>query len=399
MSRVREVCTAFLLVLCFGANAHAQFEHCKQVLSDGIWDIKSGSSSSSYQRSFVNWFCSQSFSSETDFKNKAASLKIPIEGVPVQAGGHSRSQSWKSYYSSACSMQDEFISQLNSSDYFSKVANSEIVKAWTQCIGQDNFGLRMAHYSTSAPGLFRVDLSYRSNKTPPDSASLKKVVAYQADSKGNLAPLSCKSLDATFTPEGSATNVEVPQGNPVSFTCQRNVCSTAFVEVSANTVVAPDNKIELRPIPDFNAGCVPPPISGCTKYNTAGDKCLRCEFKLDMAGAQFQFHDRLCNRMPEGELVQVEFNGNYTVSNRGAGSDCWLADRLRNPDGTSPHRRDYTNVATCSVNATRTSGFVLPKNKGQGTGGIQVEQCQWGGNPNMSCHLKGTLSIYTADGQ
>jgi hypothetical protein len=396
---MRYLATIFL-ALALSHPAHAQLEYCRQILSDGIWDIRSGSSTANYQRSFVNWFCSQNFSSETSFKEKGGSLKIPIEELPVEVSGASKSKDWKSYYSSACSLQDEFISQLNKSSFFSKTANGEVIKAWESCVGSSNLGLKMTYRTTSTPSVFQVTLSYKSNRKPADSATLSTLAIYQATKEGLIKPVSCTSIAAPFNSEtGKTTNVDVPDNGDVSFTCQRNVCSTAFIEVAANVQVLPDNKIEIQPSTDSASGCSPPLIPNCVKYNVSRDRCYRCEFDLDERGAQFNFQDRTCTNMPEGKPVKITFSGGYRVANRGAGGDCWLAERMKAADGSSPDRKDHTNVVSCSVDVTRQADFAVPKDKGQANGGIQVEQCQWGGNANMQCDLKGKLSIFTAEGE
>ena len=64
-------------VLMASTAALAQEDKCKAILSSGIWDIQSGATTNQFQRSFTNWFCSQDFSSEQDFKNRSASIGHP----------------------------------------------------------------------------------------------------------------------------------------------------------------------------------------------------------------------------------------------------------------------------------------------------------------------------------
>lgn len=378
---------------------HSQ-EQCSQILGNGIWDFRYEHTTSSYQKSYVQWFCSQGFSSEQNFKDRGLSLKIPIEGVPVEFKGHDRGKNWKSFYSSACSLQDDFISVLNTKNYFSRVANSDIIKAWQQCIGGDSAGLKLSTAATSSPGLFRIELRYKSQKIPGDSANLKSLSIFQADKSGSITPVSCRSDTVSVDPKtGSAKDVSIPNNGSASLTCQRNVCNAVFVEANADVIIQPSDFLELRPIPDYNSGCVMPPIEACAKYNASGDKCVRCEFDIDAKGAQFQWVERVCSKMPSEERVNVEFEGSLAVTNRGDGSDCWLADMVKGVDEVQLPRRDHTNVASCSVNVSMSSGYKEPKVKGWAIGSVRIDQCQWGGRANMTCALRGKLSVYTPEGQ
>jgi hypothetical protein len=103
--------------------------------------------------------------------------------------------------------------------------------------------------------------------------------------------------------------------------------------------------------------------------------------------------------MPQAAAINSEFKVSYTVANRPAGSDCLMSEWVKGADGVALSKIEHDNVASCSVNITRSTGFEKPQIPGLGLAGFKVEQCQWGVNPGMQCNLTGTFSIFTPQGQ
>jgi hypothetical protein len=140
-------------------------------------------------------------------------------------------------------------------------------------------------------------------------------------------------------------------------------------------------------------------IDHCVKTNAAGDKCVRCEFKIDKNSAQHQWQGAVCTTMPENDPVKIEFNGSYEVTNRGNGSDCLLSEILQDAKGAALAGSNHTKVINCAVAINRSSDFVRPTTRGLGGGALLIDQCQWGADANKACHLSGTLSVFTREGQ
>lgn len=392
------------LAMMASVAAGAEEDKCKAVLASGIWDIQSSSATSPFQRSFANWFCSQDFSSETDFKDRGASIGLPVEGVPLEFAGYNREKNWKSYYKSACTQPADFISQLKSSKYFTKLADSDVVNAWKDCVedgGGKSTGLRMAVYNDEAANLFRIDLSYKSSQSAPtESAVVKKLSVIQIDASGARGNLSCSSLDAPFDVNAGASDILLGDNEKVSFLCIRNMCATAYIELRADHAATPTDKFALHAMPDYGHNCVPPPLpKSCVVTNMSEDKCLRCQFDISADAAEQQSQDRFCLSMPEDDPIKTEFVGSYSVVDPGQGSDCWLEETLHGADGKSAPNGVHKNPKDCKVDIARATGFVVPTTKGLGSGGIEIQRCQGSDPQHRNCKLTGTLSIYAPEAQ
>ena len=393
---------------CFALMAStaalAQEDKCKAILSSGMWDIHSAATTHQFQRSFTNWFCSQDFSSELDFKDRGVSIGIPVEGVPLELDGYNREKNWKSFYKSACTKQADFISQLNSSKYFTKLADSDLVNAWKDCVevgGGKSDGLRMAVYNDEAANLFRIDLSYKSSQlTPTESVVVKKLSAIQIDPSGARGNLSCSSLDAPFDANAGASDIMLGDNEKASFLCIRNVCATAYIELRADRAVTPTDKFALHGMPDYGQNCVPPPLpKSCVTLNVSEDKCLRCQFDISADAAELQGQERVCASMPENEPIKTEFVGAYSALDQGQASDCWLEETLRGSDGKIAPNGVHKNQKDCKVDIARATDFVIPTTKGLGSGGIEILRCQGSDPQHRNCKLTGTLSIYAPEAQ
>ena len=392
------------LALMASAAAGAEDDKCKAVLASGIWDIQSSSATNPFQRSFANWFCSQDYSSETDFKDRSASIGLPVEGVPLEFAGYNRERNWKSFYKSACTQPADFISQLNSSKYFAKLADSDLVNAWRVCVedgGGKSTGLRMTVYNEEAGNLFRIDLSYKSSQSAPtESAVVKKLSVIQIDASGARGNLSCSSLDAPFDVNAGASDIMLGDNEKVSFLCIRNMCATAYIELRADRAATPTDKFTLHAMPDYGHNCVAPPLpKSCVITNVSEDKCLRCQFDISADVAEQQSQDRLCLSMPEDEPIKTEFVGAYGAADQGREVIVGLRRPFTASDGKSAPNGVHKNQKDCKVDIARATGFVVPTTKGLGSGGIEIQRCQGSDPQHRNCKLTGTLSIYVPEAQ
>jgi hypothetical protein len=246
--------------------------------------------------------------------------------------------------------------------------------------------------------LLSLQLNYRSTLSTPDNATILNLLAFQLDKDGKMSPLQCSSVGVPYS-DGKAADFKGPNMSPVTLQCSRSVCNSVHVIVQADRQITPSAQLDVSGIPDFKAGCKPPPIAGCAMYDPSGKMCVRCEFKIDAPGAQSAWKESICPSMPQDQLVNAEFKVTYNVANRGNGSDCWLTDSVKGADGNQIAKSDHTNVASCSVDVTRSTGFVKPQFPGHGLAGFEIDRCQWGGNPNMQCNLSGTVAIFVPQGQ
>jgi len=112
---MRKLFTAAYLL---GSFSITQAQECSQLLSQGIYDIRSSASDLNTASSFSQWFCDKKFSSSDQANEFGASLGFPFKGVPVKLGFNSSSQSWSEWYSSFCgSVKSDQLLQTKVSDH------------------------------------------------------------------------------------------------------------------------------------------------------------------------------------------------------------------------------------------------------------------------------------------
>jgi hypothetical protein len=392
------------LLVAFAPVAMAQ-DRCGDILAHGIWATEKGSTSDSYQSSFVEWFCSQAFSDEGQVKDRGASLGIAIGDLPISLGGHDRTKNWKTYYAYACSEKGQFIRELKSKEYFNKFADPNIVKAWSGCMSGDGAaGLRVITTVTSSPGTFTVALKYKSVKTPPDEALVRTIEIFQTDRDGRRTPISCRPLRKDVKFHGDrADHIRIIGGSEASLTCKRDVCLSTLIQVDADVEKKPTGAIDLRPSPESN--CTKQEIAGCVLPSKDGANCLRCSFEVKSNAAQAAWIERTCARMPVGKPVKAAFKGAVTVTNIPAidpsnpNHDCWINEQFRGPSGKESEVRPHTKLKKCTTTVDRETDFENPRVKGQGSAGIKVAHCQFEAKADRSCTVEGTMEIFTIEGQ
>lgn len=137
-------------------------QECNQIISRGIYDIYSSSIDLQATASFAQWFCDQRFSSEQQAKSFGASLAFPFEGVPVQLGFDSKSQSWGQWYSSFCSSVHQDSSLQNRLRSHIQIINPKILAAFNDCINAD--GLHVWLERTEDPKI----LKFAAKFNPPN---------------------------------------------------------------------------------------------------------------------------------------------------------------------------------------------------------------------------------------
>jgi hypothetical protein len=127
-----------LAVLVFVAGADANAQDCSRILGH-IRDTTDVQASSQRYSSFRRFFCDQQFSSFQQASEAGVRVGVPVEGLPVEFGGHSRNSEWSEYRRVVCEAvrQDDF-SASNLRVAVSR-ANDAVVAAWTSCINQAGF--------------------------------------------------------------------------------------------------------------------------------------------------------------------------------------------------------------------------------------------------------------------
>lgn len=368
-------------------------DFCGQVLAGGIWDISASASESSRLKSFTNWFCSQDFTNEGSFKKAAADLKAPINNVPVEFKGQSASKNWKNYYSAACSFRDEFTSEYSKDQYYSKVANKDVLDAWTTCTAKGAF---LTTRYTADKNSVVFELKFESdeigNTTPLNVSELKVAQAKQG---GGFAPVACdvfggKGIDFDLA-KGLAVNFAVHDKAEVKFVCTRNPCLVTHVGVTADRKLRPSPFIEI-PSSRCDGDSL---IENCVKQDKNGH-CLKCEFDIDEGNrGKGSSIFRKCTKMTPGGEYEASIDVNVSHSTGEGGSNCWDTPVLVGPSGKNGVAFD--NSGSCTYSSQKITGFQIPQIDGLGTAEVQIMRCSKG-KDTSDCHFKGKLQIYSKEG-
>jgi hypothetical protein len=109
-------------------------DQCKDVLADGVRSTISLSSTSSQASNTADWFCSESFLTYLSTRSAGFSLKVPIDGVPVEFKGTSDNRDAMTQRNNYCGRSTKQFSQQNAISVWRQVADPSIVQAWVDCM-------------------------------------------------------------------------------------------------------------------------------------------------------------------------------------------------------------------------------------------------------------------------
>lgn len=144
-----------------------QAQECSQILSQGIYDIRSSASDLNTASSFSQWFCDKKFSSSQQANDFGASLAFPFKGIPIKLGFDSSSQSWSEWYSSFCGKVQHDQSLQSRVREHVQTVNPQIIQAFNSCIASD--GLHVWLERTYDPKRFR----FAARFNPPTATNTK----------------------------------------------------------------------------------------------------------------------------------------------------------------------------------------------------------------------------------
>lgn len=377
------------ILLSIGVNPTSSIaqsqDKCSQILSHGIWDTRASSNTSSYKKSFLNWFCSQEFSSEGEMNEAGISTNFPIT-----FSGNFKSSDWKQYSSSACNSQSEFIDSMSSSNSFSSIANSEIINAWSSCI--QKVGVSAYVETTSTPSVVLINVSYKNVTTDPDDAAEVFISSVEVSDDGEASPMECISPQfGKFSESGDISGIKIRGGQSTSFRCKRNVCKAALITIEANRVGAPEKPIELQRSP--SCGYLP----NCEMKNAAGE-CIRCQWNSLVLSGNNVNTRRVCANMPVNSTAKAVFIGTHTVTDRGVGGTCSFNEYIVDGNENLSQLNQHDNVTTCTTQANLETDFIEYKDNYSSVK-LVSGQCKWESNTLATCRIEGKLTIFTLDGQ
>ena len=197
---------SLVVLFAFVTSIPVQAQDCSQILSQGIYDIRSSSSDLATASSFSQWFCDKKFSSSQQANDFGASLGFPFKGVPVKLGFNASSQNWSEWYSSFCGRVSSDQSLQSRVSQHVQTVSPKIVQAFSACIDSD--GLHVWIERTYDPKRFR----FATRFNPPNENNPKATI-YKFDPGPNV---SCEDTPKTVSRPVWRTNCVRKNNNPVS---------------------------------------------------------------------------------------------------------------------------------------------------------------------------------------
>jgi len=234
MLRFSMTLLSAVVVTTVSANA----QECSQILSQGIYDIRSSANDLNTASSFSQWFCDKKFSSSQQANDFGASLAFPFKGIPVKLGFDSNSQRWSEWYSSFCGSVQHDQSLQNRVREHVQTVNPQIVQAFNSCLELD--GLHVWLERTYDPKRFR----FAARFNPPNANNPKATI--EAFKPG--PNVSCDDKPKTIDRPVWRTECKRTNDDPVS------------VIVRADWDPKGGGKLELPAIVHIDPPPPPPPV-------------------------------------------------------------------------------------------------------------------------------------------
>jgi hypothetical protein len=128
---------SLLLMLPFGTVGAE--DHCDAILASGIWDRDDVASATLRTKEVQKTLCASSASTNTDAKNAALSIGVPIEDIPVQIGGSYSGTNSSTSNAQFCGSDAVNVLQRDDFTHLIRRASPLITAAWTTCITRAGF--------------------------------------------------------------------------------------------------------------------------------------------------------------------------------------------------------------------------------------------------------------------
>jgi hypothetical protein len=206
---IQRTVVVFLMVAVLRVETAAQ-DRCKEILSDGVWQYQSSTNSTQQTASFLNWFCSKTYSSYNQARDAGLSIGIPVDGLPLEIGGKYRDSQWSEYRNEMCRLDSGQYAYSSQFSVFARQASEAIVKAWEACINRTGTQAWIA--TTDDPNAFALQIRRRVDIGTP---------------KFTVNQISVTSGRLQCTPTLSSAAGKTYQGS-TSFLCQRTDRKQAF---------------------------------------------------------------------------------------------------------------------------------------------------------------------------
>lgn len=163
----------FLVVQLVLTSSIASAADCDSLLAGGVWETTNVGQSEVTNVSFLNWFCSKSFSSSQQLRDSGVSGSVIYEGVPINVGGYSKDSSWKQYSQELCRMNAGRFIHVTELSVAVTRASEALVNAYNNCRNSE-YGLLASYVLGPDAREFAVDLSYRGTQAGQSKVTINK---------------------------------------------------------------------------------------------------------------------------------------------------------------------------------------------------------------------------------
>lgn len=111
---------------------------CSDILKHGIWETSEGMSEDSEFRSIVRWLYESDFTSLAEARSAGLSIGLPVEGVLVDLGISSSSQSWESTKRELARFLQDTSRKRSTRTIKTRTISKEAIAAWEKCMSEAN---------------------------------------------------------------------------------------------------------------------------------------------------------------------------------------------------------------------------------------------------------------------
>ena len=160
---IRVATWALAVVFTHSTITVAQ-DSCEGILKDGIWEYEQNAGSVKQTSSFLNWFCSKTYSNYKEAREAGLKLGIVYEGIPIEIGGNYSESQWSEFRNETCRYESGGYIHAQEFTEFARRASKDIVKAWENCTTA--FGTRAWIVTTENPNAFALQLRRRADQGP-----------------------------------------------------------------------------------------------------------------------------------------------------------------------------------------------------------------------------------------
>jgi hypothetical protein len=233
------VSSALLAILC-STQVYAQ--GCDSILQHGIWEEHAAAGNLRQVRSYLHWACSKELSSYNSDTEAAASLGIPVEGLPLEFGGDYKRSEWKDYSKEMCRYTKDGFAHEQEFTESSKRASEAIANAWSNCINADLFRAWIQY--SEDPTIFSVEMRNRS-ANGNNVLTIQEPDGWVVTSK---KPVTC-------APDLANRGRTIKNGS-LTVTCTRDPHDTVTVTINSLPAKSPQGALTVKAMP---VPAAPPP--------------------------------------------------------------------------------------------------------------------------------------------